>query len=393
MNPSQTRNPATAPRGGPVRGRAALPNDPGLDRLLADTQLGSTAKAVAVALVKNWAWYKDSCFPADKTIALKVGKSPGHVQRCLRQLERAGYVDREHTPEVRSGRRIRLLWRGPEAGRGARAESTPARSRGAAPARNERVEVEQGGVEQNAGQSSQRQRPGTPAETPLPLLTTALDRVMNAAGGPTGTSAGSIPPEGVATPSRPVAKAPPRPQTPTPKAAPAPAFAAAPPPAPARPEATGVGTASDLSRGVESLPPAALTAEERARYRELPEPVRRRVSEWLGLGDRICAAEARRLLSPPPPPEPPAWSLATAELLAGLPGRPDRVAAAAGRLASELGDPGGYQYYHSVAAAVCGRRGPASALVSAWRQGTGPRSSRPGAVFATAWKREARSTG
>jgi hypothetical protein len=134
-----------------------------------------------------------------------------------------------------------------------------------------------------------------------------------------------------------------------------------------------------------------LTPEERARYWELPGAVQRRVLTWLGLGDRICLGEARRLLAPPPPADPPPWSLPTAELLEGLPGRPDRVSAAAGRLAAELKDPSSFNFYHAVAAAVCTRRHPASALVSAWRQGRSPKAKRPGAVFAAVWKREARA--
>jgi hypothetical protein len=131
-----------------------------------------------------------------------------------------------------------------------------------------------------------------------------------------------------------------------------------------------------------------LTAAEQARLRELPEAAREQVLRWLATGDRICMEEARRLLGPPRPPEPPPWSLPTAELLLGLPGRPELVAAVAGRLAVELGDVRSFNYYRSVAELICARRQPAEVLVSAWRQATGPKASRPGAVFATAWKRE-----
>jgi hypothetical protein len=131
-----------------------------------------------------------------------------------------------------------------------------------------------------------------------------------------------------------------------------------------------------------------LTVPEQARLSELPEAAREQVLRWLATRDRICTEEARRLLAPPLPPEPPPWSLPTAELLSGLPGRPDRVAAAAGRLASELRDPHSFNYYRSVAESVCSRRRPVEALVSAWRQAIGPKATRPGAVFATAWKRE-----
>jgi hypothetical protein len=131
-----------------------------------------------------------------------------------------------------------------------------------------------------------------------------------------------------------------------------------------------------------------LTGPEQARLRELPGPAREQVLRWLATGDRICVGEARKLLAPPRLPEPPPWSLPTAELLSGLPGRPDRVAAAAGRLAVELRDPRSFNFYRSVAEAVCSRRQPVEVLVSAWRQAIGPKAARPGAVFATAWKRE-----
>jgi hypothetical protein len=131
-----------------------------------------------------------------------------------------------------------------------------------------------------------------------------------------------------------------------------------------------------------------LTGPEQARLHELPEPAREQVLRWLATGDRICMEEARRLLAPPLPPEPPPWSLPTAELLSELPGRPELVAAAAGRLATELEDVRSFNYYRSVAESICARRQPAEVLVSAWRQATGPKAARPGAVFATAWKRE-----
>jgi hypothetical protein len=131
-----------------------------------------------------------------------------------------------------------------------------------------------------------------------------------------------------------------------------------------------------------------LTAPEQARLRELPEPAREQVLRWLATGERICVGEARKLLAPPPPQEPPPWSLPTAELLSGLPGRPDLVAAVAGRLATELGDVRSFNYYRSVAELVCARRQPVEVLVSAWRQAIGPKAACRGAVFATAWKRE-----
>jgi len=82
--------------------------DPGIDEIIANPNLTAAAKLVAVALIRQWAWFKDSCFPSDQTIASKIGMSPGHVQRCLGELEQAGYIRRERTPGCRV---IWLLWR------------------------------------------------------------------------------------------------------------------------------------------------------------------------------------------------------------------------------------------------------------------------------------------
>ena len=111
-------SPAATPRTG--RRLAALPNDPGLDAILADPNLSSTAKALITVMVRNWAWVKDHCWPSDATLAAKVGMSVGHVQRRLRELELAGRIFRERTDAVPNGRRIWLLWRcpGDRAGRG-----------------------------------------------------------------------------------------------------------------------------------------------------------------------------------------------------------------------------------------------------------------------------------
>ena len=82
--------------------------DEGIDRIIADPNITASAKIVIISLVRNWAWHKPSCFPSDATIAGKIGMSPGHVQRCLRELEIAGYIRREQTPRCRV---IWLLWR------------------------------------------------------------------------------------------------------------------------------------------------------------------------------------------------------------------------------------------------------------------------------------------
>jgi hypothetical protein len=91
-----------------------LPADPALDDLLADTQLGRLSKQLIVVLIRNWAWFKDHCWPSNATIAAKLGIHPKSVPRALRELEAAGWADRLPTddPGVYSGRYIRLLWRG-----------------------------------------------------------------------------------------------------------------------------------------------------------------------------------------------------------------------------------------------------------------------------------------
>jgi hypothetical protein len=140
---------------------------------------------------------------------------------------------------------------------------------------------------------------------------------------------------------------------------------------------------------------SALTPEEQARFWQLPEATRRRVLTWLGLDDRICLGEARRLLAPPPPPEPPPSSLSTAELLAGLPGRPDRVAAATRRLCEELGDdrPASWTFFKRAVEAVATRAAGPGVLLDCLRQATGPKAVHGGKVFVAAWKREAGTPG
>ena len=120
---TQHASPAATPR--TARRLAALPNDPGLDAILADPHLSSTAKALITVMVRNWAWVKDHCWPSDETLAARVGMSVGHVQRCLRELERAGRIFRERTAAVPNGRRIWLLWRCPGGRAGAQPDPAP----------------------------------------------------------------------------------------------------------------------------------------------------------------------------------------------------------------------------------------------------------------------------
>jgi DNA-binding Lrp family transcriptional regulator len=72
--------------------------------------LTPTEKAVLLALL-FWARSKPSCWPSDRAIGERIGRSVGQVQRTLRVLESKGVIRREKTAENRTGRVIVLRWR------------------------------------------------------------------------------------------------------------------------------------------------------------------------------------------------------------------------------------------------------------------------------------------
>jgi hypothetical protein len=90
----------------PSRAWGAVPHD-----LAADPRLSATAVRVAVALL-HWARNKADCWPSDASIASRSACSVATVQRSLRGLEKAGWIVRQKTPANRTGRLIRLAWRG-----------------------------------------------------------------------------------------------------------------------------------------------------------------------------------------------------------------------------------------------------------------------------------------
>ena len=155
-------SPAATPQTG--RFVAALPNDPGLDDILADPTLSSTAKMILISMVKHWARYKDHCWPTDETLAKKVGKSIGHVQRCLHELERAGRIFREKTDEVPNGRRIWLLWRCTGDRAGARRDPAP-RALPPPRRRSEQVVIVNEGTEPEIPLASRRRSEDDPVPT------------------------------------------------------------------------------------------------------------------------------------------------------------------------------------------------------------------------------------
>lgn len=356
MNSPTTRRttPAAATRTG--RGVFALPRDPGLDRLLADPDLGSTAKTIATVLVKHWAWVKPSCWPSDRTIAAKVGKSQGHVQRCLRQLEDAGYIHRQHTDEVPTGRLIWLTWRCPATGQSAQGGTAPAREGLSAPARDKQVVVVRGEVEWEEITIPERQRPeplppappDIPAPEPEPIVATAPVEV-----------AAPSPPHPPVRPAAPVE------------------VAALPLPPSARPAPRSEVPAPALVRMSSPGPP--LTPEQKARLDALPAASRDQVLTWLLTGDPILVAEARKKLVPPQPR--PAAPRTLPEVLSRIREDPSFPPLAADWLAKTFGDSKSYCGFKARCEEAWRGELAVARLVSAYEQATGPRAKNRGALF------------
>lgn len=84
---------------------AALPH-----HIAGDPRICPCDKAVLLSLL-YWARAKDHCWPSDRSIGHRIGRSPATVQRALRRLEQLGLIAREQTDSNRTGRIIRLLWR------------------------------------------------------------------------------------------------------------------------------------------------------------------------------------------------------------------------------------------------------------------------------------------
>jgi hypothetical protein len=94
---AQAPTPASAPF-------AALPHD-----IAADPRLSPTDVRVLLALL-YWARSKPVCWPSDRSIALRIGRSVGTVQRSLRRLEAFGLVERRRADNP-TGRELVLRWR------------------------------------------------------------------------------------------------------------------------------------------------------------------------------------------------------------------------------------------------------------------------------------------
>jgi hypothetical protein len=377
--------------------------------LLADPALCATAKLIAIALVTHWAWTKDHCWPSDKTIAAKIGRSPGHVQRCLRQLERAGWIAREQTNEVPGGRRIWLLWR---RGAGARPVSAPAREGGPAPARSERSRIVTPGIEREERQGPGQRGRGPIAEAgevtrpkavampsaPVADEPSDADPARTPASGPTagarstasslkasdwasGTDPGP-PPE----PARDPAPQGAHPGADPPGAAMARLFdrvgvgrpqalagdvPSPPPTSPATATATSPSaTAGAVPAARAGLRPPALTTEALEALAAGGDPI------FLGeLARRRAAEEQRAAVAALPPPA------TTAELLARIREKPSYVAQATEALVQDLDDRRSWRGLHAICRrAFEGELEPA-ALVHALGKAKGPKARKPGAIF------------
>jgi hypothetical protein len=339
--------------------------------------------------------------------------SVGHVQRCLRELERAGRIRRERTAAVPNGRRIWLLWRCPGDRAGARRDPAPARTAPTAPARSERVVIVNEGREPEMRPASRRRPEADPVPTarrdaPPAAASTSRAEELPAPRGPllTAQEARETPPAPM-TEELFTATAPALPgaaggllEGPAPAVVPD-AARAAPPPLPLDLGALGTSRASfspppraprAAPPGPSATPPPAAAA---------PRPAARRPGLGLDLAelarvvgataDPILAAELARRTAPPAPPEPPPQTLPTAELLAILPGRHDLIMVVARRLSEETGDfqLASLRTFETMAAAVARRLVPASVLIACWRQGMGPQAGHKGKVLVAAWKREA----
>jgi hypothetical protein len=327
------------------RSRYAFPNDSGLDRLLADPRLGSTAKTIAIALVKHWAWSRDHCWPSDRTIASRIGRSTGHVQRCLRQLEAAGWIRRETTSDTPNGRRIWLRWRQhpkPQAAsEGAQPLPAPARDQPLAPARDKPIVVVTQELKSGEGGPAPRLRPEPqePAAKPAPVAHVTAGELAPGLVGETPVEVGPSPCE-----------------APRPYVEPAPCPAAA------------------VVRPGRRWPRLSLAELE---------------SATAARSDPVLMAELAKLMAPPRPPEPDARSFGTFDLIAQLPGRHDLILATARRLCVETGDEKAatLRMFEAAARSVATRSVDADLLASCLEQATSPLARDRGRLFVSVWKK------
>src|SRR5512132_2066200 len=109
---SRTGRGPSAPRGAKYRKVsipfAALPHD-----IVSDPRLSPTDLRVLAALF-YFARADASCWPCDHSIAARVHRHAGTVQRALHRLEDLGYIRRVQTRENPTGRLIHLSCKEPD---------------------------------------------------------------------------------------------------------------------------------------------------------------------------------------------------------------------------------------------------------------------------------------
>lgn len=317
-----------ASRFSPVRPFAALPHD-----VAADPRLTPTDVSVLLALT-FWARSKDHCWPSDKSVGVRVGRSPATVQRRLQHLESLGLIRRIKSDSNRTGRVIRLVWRGADEG----GAPSPMREGGRSPVRDEgKRSVKGESSNPETAETAQRQRP-EPAPEPPPVETVAEAEIQapTVRRGETASNPKAV--NGLA-PTDPATVRPApqvRPPAPTPK------------------------------------PPDNPGPTSSAREQALA---------WLASGDPILRAEAERRLKPRPEPKPEPATLA--ELLGRVRECPSRVPQAAELLAQTFDDRKSWSGYHAVVKRAFEGEIPAEALVRALERATDGKARNPAAVFMT----------
>jgi hypothetical protein len=310
-----------------------------LPRFIADDPgIHPTDKAILLALA-GFAWGKKSlCWPSNRTLAARVGRTPEHVQRRLVALEAAGLILREPCDTNRTGRTIRLLWRCPS--------PAPALSLSPRPALpKEDVIVKE------------TQEPENPRTDPVQRSRPELEL----------ESASPAPPEPPVVPAL-VPELP----APTPSS-----VAAAPRPA-SRAEVSAPVTVAAVVPAVPPLP-VELGPLQRARYDALFTSDQENVRGMLSSGVPMLVREALAKLQPPGAR--PAAPETTRELLERLQDDPTFPAAAAGALAREFDDLKSWAGYLARCREVYEGRRPPGSLVAAYAQATGPKAKNPGAIF------------
>lgn len=136
---------------------AALPHSIG-----GRADVSPTEKAVLLALL-FWARAKAVCWPSDRSIGDRIGRSPGTVQRALRRLEGLGLVERRKVETNATGRELVLRWRLTPEAPAREPRQSAARDESAAHEKQEKSKTPRIGREATAAES-EGETPDDPVE-------------------------------------------------------------------------------------------------------------------------------------------------------------------------------------------------------------------------------------